>query len=82
MKMNFSHPHLLSQGARWMSGPSFLRESEERWPKPSPSDRDSPHSAEEEMQCEFTLVSLYHCIIIDWWGPQSGSSRSYDGAVD
>ncbi|XP_041675272.1 uncharacterized protein LOC121530366 [Drosophila eugracilis] len=46
----------LSQGARWMSGPSFLRESEEQWPKPSPSDRDSPHSAEEEMPCEFTLV--------------------------
>nr|XP_044252270.1 uncharacterized protein LOC123003532 [Drosophila takahashii] len=46
----------LSQGARWMSGPSFLRESEEQWPKPSPSERDSPHSAEEEMPCEFTLV--------------------------
>ncbi|XP_037731125.1 uncharacterized protein LOC119561546 isoform X1 [Drosophila subpulchrella] len=46
----------LSQGARWISGPSFMRESEEWWPKPSPSDRDSPHFAEEEMPSEFAVV--------------------------
>jgi len=46
----------LSKGARWISGPSSLRQSEEWWPKPSPSDRDSPHSVEEEMPSELKLV--------------------------
>jgi len=46
----------LSQGARWISGPSFLRESKERWPKPSPSDLDSLHSTEGEMPSEDALV--------------------------
>ncbi|XP_043660207.1 uncharacterized protein LOC122624614 [Drosophila teissieri] len=45
----------LSIGSRWLSGPPFLRGSEESWPR-SREDWNPPTPDEEEMKCEFALV--------------------------
>ncbi|XP_041450173.1 uncharacterized protein LOC121404578 [Drosophila obscura] len=47
----------LDQGSRWLSGPPFLREPEDEWPKSSSGDGGYPRTAdEEETPCEFALV--------------------------
>ncbi|XP_032311954.1 uncharacterized protein LOC116656446 [Drosophila ananassae] len=48
----------LSQGSRWLRGPTFLREPEENWPKSSPSSSGCTRAThEEEMPCVFALMT-------------------------
>ncbi|XP_043069572.1 uncharacterized protein [Drosophila bipectinata] len=47
----------LSIGSRWLSGPPFLRGPEESWPRSS-EDWIPPTTDDEEMKCEFALVTV------------------------